>query len=46
MLPEVLVSQKYGQRNSRSIGDRAVFHPSEQTTFILNMHLAKARLDP
>jgi hypothetical protein len=46
MLPGVLVRQKYGQRNSRSFGDREVFHPSEQTTFILNMYLAKARLKP
>jgi hypothetical protein len=44
MLPGVLVRQKYGQRNSRSIGDRAKFHPSEQTTFILNKYLAKALL--
>jgi hypothetical protein len=46
MLPGVLVKKKCGQRNARSIGDRAVFHPSEQTTFILNMYLAKAGLKP
>jgi hypothetical protein len=44
MLPGVLVRQKCGQRNSRSIEDRVVFHPSDQSTYIQIMNLAEARL--